>query len=258
MNRHLATKDEKDIRHRLVEEGRRLDKPGVKGWNKFAEHFLRPDCRTALDTRPLLRQLGKAARLGKAGRDELKRQSIFAGPNTLCLVLVGWEAEKDCEAVGFDAVSDYACSGRGYTTDPQGHSRLTTHHVREKLRDNRRHERTRCINPPTAGWDTCLGEEQPRSWCSRVAATPVSAPPAQQKPPNTATTATIDDLVGNVNESFAWTGGNRDPNHAIAIIIYDLVEHVEGGRLKPAFGANGMPDAARTKGLKEPLDPKRS
>ena len=154
LHRYLAAKDKQGIRYCLIEEGVRLDKPGTKAWRMIVEHFRHPDYQTVLDGRPLLCLFGKTAKLGKAEWDDLKRQTIAAGLKAPYLVLMGWEAEKDREALGFDAVSEYSCAGKGYTTDPETYARLTSHHVCEKLWDKWRRERTPCITFATAGWDT--------------------------------------------------------------------------------------------------------
>jgi hypothetical protein len=106
---------------------------------------------------------GKTTTLGKAEWDELKKQTLAAGLKAPYLVLMGWEADQDREALGFDAVSEYACSGKGYTTDPETYERLTSHHVREKLWEKWKRERTPCITFATAGWDTRPRQERPPS-----------------------------------------------------------------------------------------------
>jgi hypothetical protein len=189
LNRYLAAKDKKGIRYCLVEEGARLDGAGTKAWSKIVEHFRHPDYQTVLDGRPLLSLFAKTTKLGKAEWDELKRQTIAAGLKAPYLVLMGWEAEKDREALGFDAISEYACSGKGYTTDPETYERLTSHSVSEKLWGKWKHERSPCITFATAGWDTRPRQERPPSWCSWVKATPDPTPLAQQKPLIDATTA---------------------------------------------------------------------
>ena len=136
LNRYLAAKDKKGIRYCLVEEGARLDKAGTQAWSRLVEHFRHPDYQTVLDGRPLLCLFAKTTKLGKAEWDDLKRQTIAAGLKAPYLVLMGWNAEKDREALGFDAISEYACAGKGYTTDPETYARLTSHHVREKLGRN--------------------------------------------------------------------------------------------------------------------------
>jgi Glycosyltransferase WbsX len=258
LNRYLAAKDKKGIRYCLVEEGARLDKAGVKAWSKIVEHFRHPDYQTVLDGRPLLCLFGKTTKLGKAEWDELKRQSIAGGLKTPYLVLMGWEAEKDRAALGFDAVSEYACSGKGYTTDPETYERLTSHSVKEKLWGKWKRERTPCITFATAGWDTRPRQERPPSWCSWVKATPDPTPPAQQKPLIDATTATPDELAAHILEAVEWTQANRDLNPANAIIIYAWNEHDEGGWLQPTLGADGRPDESRIRALEKLLRPSGS
>ena len=253
LNRYLAAKDKKSIRYCLVEEGARLDKAGVKVWSKIVEHFRHPDYQTVLDGRPLLCLFGKTTKLGKAEWDDLKRQTIAAGLKAPYLVLMGWEAEKDREALGFDAVSEYACSGKGYTTDPESYERLTSHSVKEKLWDKWKRERTPCITFATAGWDTRPRQERPPSWCSWVTATPDPTPPAKQKPLIDATTASPDELAAHIREAVEWTQANRDLNPANAIIIYAWNEHDEGGWLQPTLGADGRPDEERIKALGKAL-----
>lgn len=249
LNRYLAAKDKKGIRYCLVEEGKRLDKAGTKAWSKLVEHFRHSDYQTVLDGRPLLCLFEKTTTLGKAEWDELKKQTLAAGLKAPYLVLMGWEAEKDREALGFDAISEYACAGKGYTTDPETYARLTSHHVREKLWAKWKRERTPCITFATAGWDTRPRQERPPPWCSWVKATPDPTPPAQQKPLIDATTATPDEIAAHLREAIAWTNANRDLNPANAIILYAWNEHDEGGWLQPTLGADGKPDASRIQAI---------
>ncbi len=253
LNRYRAAKDKNHIRYCLVEEGARLDKAGTKAWSKLVEHFRHPDYQTVLDGRPLLFLFGKTTKLGKAEWEELKSQTIAAGLKAPYLVLMGWEAEKDSEALGFDAISEYACSGKGYTTDPETYERLTSHSVIEKLWGKWKRERTPCITFATAGWDTRPRQERPPTWCSWVKATPDPTPPGQQKPLIDATTATPDELAAHVRAALEWTKANRDLNPANAVIIYAWNEHDEGGWLQPTLGADGKPNNARIKALEQVL-----
>ncbi len=249
LNRYLAAKDKKGIRYCLVEEGARLDKSGTKAWSRLVEHFRHPDYLTVLNGRPLLCLFAKTTKLGKAEWNNLKRQTIAAGLKAPYLVLMGWEAEKDREALGFDAISEYACSGKGYTTDPETYERLTAHSVNEKLWGKWKRERCPCITFATAGWDTRPRQERPPSWCSWVKPTPDPTPPAQQKPLIDATTATPDELTAHIRAAIEWTKANRDLNPANAIIIYAWNEHDEGGWLQPTLGADGKPNEDRIKAL---------
>lgn len=249
LNRYRAAKDKKAIRYCLVEEGARLDKAGMKAWAGLVEHFRSPDFQTVLDGRPLLFLFGKTTVLGKDAWDGLRRQTTAAGLKDPYLVLMGWEAEKHYAALGFDAISEYACAGKGYTTDPETYARLTSHHVQEKLWDTWKRQRTPCITFATAGWDTRPRQERPPAWCPWVKATPDSTPPAQQKPLIDATTATPDELAAHLRAAIAWTKANRDINAANAILLYAWNEHDEGGWLQPTLGTNGKPDDSRIKAL---------
>jgi hypothetical protein len=253
LNRYLAAKGKQGVRYCLVEEGARLDKAGTQAWSQILEHFRHAEYQTVLDGRPLLCLFGKTAKLGKAEWDDLKRQTIAAGLKTPYLVLMGWEAEKDRAALGFDAVSEYACSGKGYTTDPETYARLTSYSVSEKLWDKWKHERTPCVTFATAGWDTRPRQERPPPWCSWVKPTPDPTPAAQQKPLIDATTATPEELAAHVRAAIAWTQANRDLNPANAILIYAWNEHDEGGWLQPTLGADGKPDESRIKALEKVL-----
>lgn len=255
LNRYLAAKDKKGIRYCLVEEGARLDKAGTKAWSKLVEHFKYPDYQTVLDGRPLLCLFAKTTTLGKAEWDELKKQTLAAGLKEPYLVLMGWNADQDREALGFDAISEYACAGKGYTTDPETYARLTSHHVREKLWEKWRSECTPCITFATAGWDTRPRQERRPPWCWWVKATPDPTPPAQQKPLIDATTATPDEISIHLREAIAWTQANRDLNPANAIILYAWNEHDEGGWLQPTLGADGKPDDSRIQAVGKVLRP---
>ena len=244
LNRYLASKDRKGVRYCLIEEGSRLDKAGTKAWSRLVEHFRHPDYQTVLDGRPLLCLFSKTIRLGKSEWEELKGQSTAAGLKTPYLVLMGWEAEKDREALGFDAISEYACAGKGYTTDPETYARLTSHHV-EKLWEKWERELTPCITFASAGWDTRPRQERPPSWCSWVNATPDPTPFARQKPLIDATTATPGELAAHLRAAIAWTRANRDLNPANAIMVYAWNEHDEGGWLQPTLGSDGKPDETR-------------
>ncbi len=245
LNRYLAAKDKRGIRYCLVEEGARLDKVGTKGWSRLVEHFRNPDYQTVLDGRPLLFVFAKTRKLGKAEWDELRRQTLAAGLKAPYLVLMGWNAEAERAELGFDAISEYACAGKGYTIDPETYAKLTSHHVREKLWDKWKRERTPCITFATSGWDTRPRQERPPQWCTWVKATPDPTPPAQQKPLIDAATATPDELAAHLRDAIEWTKANRDINPANAIIIYAWNEHDEGGWLQPTLGADGRPNEER-------------
>jgi hypothetical protein len=249
LNRYLAAQEKKGVRYCLVEEGARLDKIGVQAWTSLVEHFRHPDYQTVLDGRPLLFLFGSTTRLGKAEWDELKRQSTAAGMKAPYLVLLGGNAAADRLSLGFDAVSEYACAGKGYTTDPETYAKLTTHEVRQKLWEKWRRDSTPCITFATAGWDTRPRQERPPPWCSWVTATPDATPPLQQKPLLDAVTATPDELAQHLREAIEWTMANRDLNPANAILIYAWNEHDEGGWLQPTLGADGRPDERRINAL---------
>lgn len=255
LKRYLAAKDKRGVRYCLVEEGGRLDKADTQVWSGLVEHFRHPDYQTVLDGRPLLCLFGKTKKLGKVEWDDLKRQTIAAGLKPPYLVLLGWEAEKDREALGFDAISEYACSGKGYTTDPETYARLTSHHVAENLWAKWKRERTPCITFATAGWDTRPRQERPPPWCSWVKATPDPTPSAQQKPLLDATTATPDQIAAHLCAAIEWTQANRDLNPANAILIYAWNEHDEGGWLQPTLGIDGKPDDSRIRTLSHVLHP---
>ncbi|MBK8094519.1 MAG: glycoside hydrolase family 99-like domain-containing protein [Verrucomicrobiaceae bacterium] len=249
LKRYLAAKDKKGLRYCLIEEGARLDGAGSKAWSTLVEHFRHPDYQTVLNGRPLLCLFGKTAKLGKAEWDDLKHQTVAAGLKAPYLVLMGWNADKDREELGFDAISEYACAGKGYTTDPVTYAQLTSHHVKENLWSKWKRERTPCITFATTGWDTRPRQERPPPWCSWVMATPDPTPPAQQKPLMDATTATPDELAAHLRDAIAWTQANRDLNPANVIIIYAWNEHDEGGWLQPTLGADGKPNDERIRAL---------
>ena len=255
LNRYLAAKDKKGIHYCLVEEGARLDKVSTQGWTRLVEHFRHPEYQTVLDGRPLLFVFVKTRQLGQAEWDELRRQTIAAGLKSPYLVLMGWNAEAERVALGFDAISEYACSGKGYTIDPETYAKLTSHHVREKLWDKWKRERTPCITFATAGWDTRPRQERPPEWCQEMVkvATPDPTPPAEQKPLIDAVTATPDELTAHIREAIEWTNANRDINPAGTIILYAWNEHDEGGWLQPTLGTDGRPHDERIKALSKTL-----
>jgi Glycosyltransferase WbsX len=257
LNRYFAAKDKKDIRYCLVEEGARLDKVGVDGWKRLVEHFQQPNYQTVLDGRPLLFLFVKTKKLEKTEWDELRRQTIAAGLKTPYLVLMGWNAEVERVELGFDAISEYACAGKGYTIDPETYAKLTAHHVREKLWEKWKRERTPCITFATAGWDTRPRQERPPYWCKDLVkiATPDPTPFAKQKPLIDAVTATPDELATHIREAIAWTRANRDINPANAVIIYAWNEHDEGGWLQPTLDANGHANEDRVKAIAKALLP---
>ncbi len=257
LQRYLATQDKKSIRYCLVEEGARLDKVGANVWPKLVTHFKHADYQTVLDGRPLLCLFAKTTKLGKSEWDDLKRQTIAAGLKPPYLVLLGWNVEKDRASLGFDAISEYACAGKGYTTDPESYARLTSHHVREKLWEKWHQERTQCITFATAGWDTRPRQERPPSWCSWIKATPDPTPPAQQKPLIDATTATPEELSIHIQAALNWTKANRDLNPANTILVYAWNEHDEGGWLQPTLGPDAKPNEARIQALGKVLRSRR-
>ena len=249
LHRYLGARDKKGIRYCLIEEGARLDQAGVKAWSKIVDHFCHPDYQAVLNGRPILGVFGKTTKLSKSEWDELRKQTIAAGLKTPYLVLMGQGAEREREALGFDAVSEYACSGKGYTTDPDSYKRLTTQSVREQLWSKWQRERTPCVTFATAGWDTRPRQERPPSWCSWVTATPDPTPPAQQKPLLDACTAPPDELTAHLRAALEWTKANRDLNPANVILIYAWNEHDEGGWLQPTLGLDGKPNEERIQAL---------
>ncbi len=253
LHRYLSAKDKKGIRYCLVEEGARLDKTGTQAWGQLVEHFRHAEYQTVLGGRPLLFLFGRTAKMGRAEWLELTRLTTAAGLKAPYLVLMGWEAEKDRAALGFDAVSEYAASGKGYTPDPETYEHLTSQSVVKKLWGKWKSESTPCITFATAGWDTRPRQERPPAWCQWVKATPDTTPAAQQKPLIDATTATPDELAAHVRAAIAWTQANRDLNPANTILIYAWNEHDEGGWLQPTFGADGKPDEARIHALEKVL-----
>ncbi len=255
LNRYLAAKDKKGVRYCLVEEGARLDKVGTQGWNRLIEHFRHSDYQSVLDGRPLLFVFMKTQKLGKADWEELRSQTIAAGLRSPYLVLMGGNVEVERVELGFDAISEYACSGKGYTIDPETYARLTSHHVREKLWDKWKRERTPCITFASAGWDTRPRQERPPEWCKEMVkvATPDPTPPAQQKPLIDAVTATPDELAAHIREAVVWTKANRDINPSGAVIVYAWNEHDEGGWLQPTLGTDRRPSDERIKAFGECL-----
>jgi hypothetical protein len=256
LNRYLATKDKKGIRYCLIEEGTRLDKAGTSAWGRLVEHFRHPDYQTVLDGRPLLCVSGTTATLGKAEWADLKQRTIAAGLKAPYLVLMDWKnPEAGRVRLGFDAVSRYAASGKGYTNDPLSYAALTSSHVRRELWGTWAQDGTPCITFATAGWDTRPRQERPPSWCHDLidVATPDPTPPAQQRPLVDATTATPEELATHMRAAIAWTRAHRDINPANAIIMYAWNEHDEGGWLQPTRGTDARADDSRIRALSKAI-----
>jgi hypothetical protein len=255
LERYLSAKEKKGIRYCLVEEGNRLDEIGVAAWGRLVEHFQHSDYQTVLDGRPLLFLFQKTMKLGKSEWNELKQLTLAAGLKEPYLVLMGWTADQDREGLGFDAASEYACAGKGYTTDPESYDRLVTHHVEEKLWGKWKRDRTPCVTFATAGWDTRPRQERPPSWCPWIKVTPDPTPPAAQKPLIDGATATPDELTEHLRDAIEWTRANRALNPANTIILYAWNEHDEGGWIQPTLGSDGQPDDSRIEALGRLLRP---
>lgn len=256
LNRYRAAKDKQGIRYCLVEEGARLDKVGTPGWSRLVEHFRHRDYQTVLDGRPLLFVFVKTTKLGKSEWDELKRQTIAAGMKAPYLVLMGWnpaQDAKDMAALGFDAISAYAC-GASYSMTPPSYAEQCAMIRRDRW------EKSRALRLPSvtfasAGWDTRPRNERPPRWVTWVTATPDKTPPAQQRPLIDSVTATPDELAAHIREAIEWTKTNRDINPANAVIIYGWNENDEGGWLQPTLGTDGLPNEERINALGRVLGP---
>lgn len=254
LRRYRAAPDKRGVRYCLIEEGARLDKVGVRGWARLVEHFKDPNYQTVLDGRPLLFIFVKTQRLDKKAWQELGVAATAAGLKRPYLVLMGWQPEqdaKDMEALGFDAVSAYACGG-SYTMKPPSYAQQCAA-IRRDRWEKCRALGIPCVTFASAGWDTRPRNERPPSWITWVTATPDATPPAQQKPLIDAATATPDQLAAHLREAVDWTQRNRDINPSGAIIIYAWNENDEGGWLLPTLGADGRPNEDRIKALSKVL-----
>jgi hypothetical protein len=245
LRRYRETPDKKGIRYCLIEEGRRLDQIGTRGWPRLITHFQDPNYLKVLDGRPLLFLFGLPEKLAAADFAELTQQATAAGVRPPYMVLMGWHPKADAaemQRLGFDAVSAYA-AGVGYVWEQLPYAKLTEH-VRTAYWEVCRSERLETITFVTAGWDPRPRVENPTPWV-RVTPRPDPTPPEQQTPLLDAVTATPDQLAGHLREALAWTRNNRDLNPAQAIIIYGWNENDEGGWLIPTLQADGQIDRTR-------------
>jgi len=252
--RYRAAKDKRGVRYCLVEEGRRLDTVGARGWARLVEHFKDPNYLMVLDGRPLLFLFGKTQRLGKTDWGELGAATTAAGSKPPYLVLMGWHPEsdaKDIAALGFDAVSAYARGG-SYSMQPATYADECAFIRRDRW------GKCRALHIPSvtfasAGWDTRPRNERPPPWIKGLVATPDPTPPAQQKPLVDAVIAAPEELAAHIREAVEWTQRNRDINPTGAIIIYAWNENDEGGWLIPTLGKDGRPNEDRIKALGQVL-----
>ena len=250
LRRYRAAKDKHGVRYCLIEEGLRLDAVGVRGWARLVEHFKDTNYQTVLDGRPLLFVFGTPRRLGKKAWQELGAAAAAAGLRRPYLVLMGWQPQqdvKDMEALGFDAVSAYACGG-GYSMKPPSYAQQCEA-IRRGRWEKCRELGIPCVTFASAGWDTRPRNERPPSWITGVTATPDNTPPALQRPLIDSVTATPEELAAHLREAVDWTRRNRDVNPSNAIIIYGWNENDEGGWLIPTLGADGRPNEERIKAL---------
>lgn len=254
-NRYLAARDKQGIRYCFIEEGASVDGRGPQDWPRIVAHFKEPDYLKVLDGRPLLYVFAKPKKRGREVFDDLRRVTVAAGLPQPYLVLLGWNPAEDREKWGFDAISEYAAVGTGYSLHPASYARLTSFHVRHELWEKWERERTPCITFATTGWDTRPRQERPPSWCRWITATPDSTPPEQQKPLLDNATARPEEIAQHLREALAWTQAHRDLNPANAILIYGWNENDEGGWLIPTLGADGRPDDSRVKALGKVLRP---
>ncbi|MEI7729307.1 MAG: glycoside hydrolase family 99-like domain-containing protein [Verrucomicrobiota bacterium] len=254
LRRYRAAKDKRGVRYCLIEEGGRLDTMGVRGWARLVDHFKDPNYQTGCEGRPLLFVFGKPQRLGKNAWQELGAAATAAGLKPPYIVLMGWQPQqdaKDMQALGFDAISAYACGG-SYTMTPPSYAQQCAG-IRRDRWEKCRALGLQCVTFASAGWDTRPRNERPPSWITGVAASPDNTPPAQQKPLMDAVTATPDQLANHLREAVDWTQHNRDLNPSNAIIIYGWNENDEGGWLIPTLGADGRPNEERIKAVSNVL-----
>ena len=249
LDRYLAVEDKCGVSYCFIEEGGQIDARGAEDWPRVIEQFKNPHYVRVLDGRPLLFVFERPKKHGREIFDDLRRRTVAAGLKEPYLVLMGWDASEHRAAFGFDAVSEYACAGKGYTSDPESYERLTSRHVKEKLWDKWAREHTPCITFATAGWDTRPRQERPPPWCTWVTASPDPMPLAEQKPLIDAATATPDQLAVHLRDAIAWTQEHRDLNPANCLIIYGWNENDEGGWLIPTLRPDGKPDVSRIRAL---------
>jgi len=256
LDRYLAADDKRGLSYCFIEEGKQIDSRGAGDWARVIGHFKSPHYLKVLDGRPLLYVFEQPKKHGREIFDELRRLTVAAGMKEPYLVLMGWNAGEHRTAFGFDAISEYACAGTGYTNDPESYEQLTSHHVKEKLWDKWELERTPCITFATTGWDTRPRQERPPPWVTWVEAAPDLTPPAQQKPLRDDATATPEQIAQHLREAVVWTKTHRDLNPTQCIIIYGWNENDEGGWIIPTLGANGQPDDSRIQALGSVLRPR--
>lgn len=255
LNRYLAMPDKRGVRYCFIEEGGNIDSRGPNDWPRVIEHFKSPHYLKVINGRPLLGVFARPKKYGREVFDKLRALTVAAGLPEPYLVLMGWNPAEARAELGFDAVSEYAAVGTGYSPNPVPYAQLTRKHVKEELWQKWEKDRTPCITFATAGWDTRPRQERPPSWCRWVTAAPDLTPPEQQKPLRDAVTATGEQIAQHIQEAIAWTRAHRDLNPANCILIYGWNENDEGGWLIPTLGDDGRPDDSRVRALGKVLRP---
>jgi Glycosyltransferase WbsX len=255
-DRYLAAADKRGLRFCFIEEGGQIDGRGPKDWPRVIEHFKNPHYLRVLNGRPLLCVFARPKKYGREVFDELRKLTTAAGLPEPYLVLMGWNPAEEREKLGFDAVSEYAAVGTGYSPKPVAYEQLVSKHVAQELWQKWEHDHTPCITFATAGWDTRPRQERPPTWCRWIKAEPDLTPPEQQKPLRDAVTAKPEQIAKHVQEAVQWTRTHRDLNPANCVIIYGWNENDEGGWLVPTLGDDGKPDDSRIQALGKVLRPR--
>lgn len=225
--RYLAARDKHGLRFCLIEESRRLDEQGTRGWPRLVSFFRDPNYQTVLDGRPLLFVFGCPKKVGRKEFQELGEAAQAAGSKRPYLVLMGFHPPQDAKdrvTLGFDAVSAYTAGGQ-YQGEMWSYARLTEY-VRSHYWDIWRRQQTPVVTFATAGWDMRPRLDGP------VGAAPAAGPAARRDP----VTPTPAELARHLQDALEWTRDNCVLNPAHTIIIYAWNENDKGAWLLPTLG----------------------
>jgi hypothetical protein len=224
-NFYLASKSQKDVKWCVVlgTNPFRIDRDAP--W--LAKEFGKPGYQKVLDGRPLVYLFTPISR---ADLDALRKLSLESCGKDPYVAMMGWTAEKvakDCDTVGANAVSMYAGGSK---------KNWDTFSKRKEIVPN-----------VSTGWDPSPFRDTHVAWY----------PPENVKENFVGWTATPQQIVASLKESFAWTKANQSKAPANTVLIYAWNEHSEGGWLCPTFTPR-VPNTERVDALHQHLFGKSS